>query len=195
MEELEARWTGERESRDLSKERREREKERVKASVLHGLYFLQESAESEKVLSARPRISLSTIDEWNDDNSLAAHSQLRIRRLQGLQNLQVMILVGAVVARTARRRLGRIKSSSSTTAIPSPLLRRRRPLSTTREEERDDDPLAAVRLTVNGRAVSVPRGLSILEAARSCGVLIPTLCAHPRLPAELLPSPPSSSSP
>ena len=131
MEELEARWTGERESRDLSKERREREKERVKASVLHGLYFLQESAESEKVLSARPRISLSTIDEWNDDNSLAAHSQLRIRRLQGLQNLQVMILVGAVVARTARRRLGRIKSSSSTweaAASPRPARRQSLPI-------------------------------------------------------------------
>jgi len=96
----------------------------------------------------------------------------------------MMKLLGAAAARTARRRLGRRKPPT----ISSP---RRRPLSSASPPppSDDEDPLAAVRLTVNGRAVSVPRGLSVLEAARSCGVLIPTLCAHPRL--DFIPSPSS----
>lgn len=41
-----------------------------------------------------------------------------------------------------------------------------------------------VHLTVNGRAVAVPEGTTLLEAARQAGVHVPTLCYHPRLPAQ-----------
>jgi len=37
-------------------------------------------------------------------------------------------------------------------------------------------------LTIEGRAVSVPAGTSILEAAKTAGVLIPHYCYHPGLP-------------
>jgi len=43
-----------------------------------------------------------------------------------------------------------------------------------------DTPL--VNLTIEGRAVSVPAGTSILEAAKTVGVLIPHYCYHPGLP-------------
>jgi NADH-quinone oxidoreductase subunit G len=39
-----------------------------------------------------------------------------------------------------------------------------------------------VNLTIEGRAVSVPAGTSILEAAKYAGVLIPHYCYHPGLP-------------
>ncbi len=39
-----------------------------------------------------------------------------------------------------------------------------------------------VSLTIEGRAVHVPDGLSILEAAKTAGVLIPHYCYHPGLP-------------
>jgi NADH-quinone oxidoreductase subunit G len=39
-----------------------------------------------------------------------------------------------------------------------------------------------VNLTIEGRAVSVPAGTSILEAARYAGVLVPHYCYHPGLP-------------
>jgi NADH-quinone oxidoreductase subunit G len=39
-----------------------------------------------------------------------------------------------------------------------------------------------VNLTVEGRAVAVPEGTSILEAAKHAGVLIPHYCYHPGLP-------------
>jgi NADH-quinone oxidoreductase subunit G/[NiFe] hydrogenase diaphorase moiety small subunit len=38
-----------------------------------------------------------------------------------------------------------------------------------------------VRLTINGRELEVPPGTTILEAARSAGIRIPTLCHHPDL--------------
>jgi NADH-quinone oxidoreductase subunit G/[NiFe] hydrogenase diaphorase moiety small subunit len=41
---------------------------------------------------------------------------------------------------------------------------------------------ATISLTVDGRPVSVPAGTSVLEAARLCGIRIPTLCHHPDLP-------------
>jgi NADH-quinone oxidoreductase subunit G/[NiFe] hydrogenase diaphorase moiety small subunit len=41
---------------------------------------------------------------------------------------------------------------------------------------------ATVRATINGREVEVASGTTILEAARACGVRIPTLCHHPDLP-------------
>src|SRR4051812_1542150 len=43
-----------------------------------------------------------------------------------------------------------------------------------------DSPM--VNLTIEGRAVSVPAGTSILEAAKHAGVLIPHYCYHPGLP-------------
>ena len=43
-----------------------------------------------------------------------------------------------------------------------------------------DTPL--VNLTIEGRPVSVPAGTSILEAAKTVGVLIPHYCYHPGLP-------------
>src|SRR6195952_4470105 len=39
-----------------------------------------------------------------------------------------------------------------------------------------------INLTIEGRPVSVPEGLSILEAAKTAGVLIPHYCYHPGLP-------------
>jgi NADH-quinone oxidoreductase subunit G len=39
-----------------------------------------------------------------------------------------------------------------------------------------------VSLTIEGRPVSVPAGTSILEAAKSAGVLVPHYCYHPGLP-------------
>jgi NADH-quinone oxidoreductase subunit G len=39
-----------------------------------------------------------------------------------------------------------------------------------------------VKLTIEGRAVSVPDGTSILEAAKLAGVLVPHYCYHPGLP-------------
>ena len=41
---------------------------------------------------------------------------------------------------------------------------------------------AMVTLTIEGRAVSVPAGTSILEAAKQAGVLVPHYCYHPGLP-------------
>jgi len=39
-----------------------------------------------------------------------------------------------------------------------------------------------VSLTIEGRAVSVPEGTTILEAAKAAGVLVPHYCYHPCLP-------------
>ena len=39
-----------------------------------------------------------------------------------------------------------------------------------------------INLTIEGRAVSVPEGTSILEAAKTAGILIPHYCYHPGLP-------------
>lgn len=39
-----------------------------------------------------------------------------------------------------------------------------------------------VSLTIEGRAVSVPEGTTILEAAKTAGILIPHYCYHPGLP-------------
>jgi NADH-quinone oxidoreductase subunit G len=43
-------------------------------------------------------------------------------------------------------------------------------------------PTPTVTLTVEGRPVTVPAGMSILEAAKRAGVLIPHYCYHPGLP-------------
>ena len=39
-----------------------------------------------------------------------------------------------------------------------------------------------VNLTIEGRPVTVPEGMSILEAAKTAGILIPHYCYHPGLP-------------
>ena len=39
-----------------------------------------------------------------------------------------------------------------------------------------------VSLTIEGRPVQVPAGTSILEAAKTAGILIPHYCYHPSLP-------------
>jgi NADH dehydrogenase/NADH:ubiquinone oxidoreductase subunit G len=41
-----------------------------------------------------------------------------------------------------------------------------------------------VSLTINGQTVRVPPGTTILEAARSIGIDIPTICYHPNLTAN-----------
>jgi predicted molibdopterin-dependent oxidoreductase YjgC len=38
-----------------------------------------------------------------------------------------------------------------------------------------------VKLTIDGKSVKVPKDTSVLAAARSAGITIPTLCYHPRL--------------
>jgi len=45
-----------------------------------------------------------------------------------------------------------------------------------------EEPIIA--LTINGKTVRVPIGTTILEAARSTGIHIPTLCYHPQLTAN-----------
>lgn len=41
-----------------------------------------------------------------------------------------------------------------------------------------------IHLTVNGRAIEVDEGATLLDAASKAGVHVPTLCHHPRLPAR-----------
>ena len=41
-----------------------------------------------------------------------------------------------------------------------------------------------IKLTVNGKAVELNEGSTLLDAAREIGVYIPTLCYHPRLPSH-----------
>jgi NADH-quinone oxidoreductase subunit G len=41
-----------------------------------------------------------------------------------------------------------------------------------------------IRLTVDGRAVELDDGATLLDAARAAGVYIPTFCHHPRLPSH-----------
>lgn len=41
-----------------------------------------------------------------------------------------------------------------------------------------------VRITINNQILTVPYGTTILEAARTAGIHIPTLCNHPDLPPE-----------
>ena len=38
-----------------------------------------------------------------------------------------------------------------------------------------------VRLTIDGMAISVPKGTLVIEAARRVGVMIPHFCYHPKL--------------
>ncbi len=50
-------------------------------------------------------------------------------------------------------------------------------ITTTREEQK----LGTVTLTIDGRKIEVPKGATILEAAQSAGIYIPTLCHDPDL--------------
>jgi NADH dehydrogenase/NADH:ubiquinone oxidoreductase subunit G len=45
-------------------------------------------------------------------------------------------------------------------------------------------PALPLSLTIDGQAVQVPPGTTILEAARSAGIDIPTICYHPNLTAN-----------
>ncbi len=38
-----------------------------------------------------------------------------------------------------------------------------------------------IKITINGRSLLVDQGLTVLEAAQSAGIYIPTLCHHPDL--------------
>ena len=42
--------------------------------------------------------------------------------------------------------------------------------------------MTTVTLTIDGHTTEVPAGTTILEAARTAGIYIPTLCHHPDLP-------------
>ena len=41
-----------------------------------------------------------------------------------------------------------------------------------------------ITLTINGQTVQAPKNATILEAARSAGIHIPTLCYHSELAPE-----------
>ncbi|HOG79452.1 MAG TPA: 2Fe-2S iron-sulfur cluster-binding protein, partial [Anaerolineaceae bacterium] len=38
-----------------------------------------------------------------------------------------------------------------------------------------------INLTIDGKAISVTEGTTVLQAAREAGIEIPTLCDHPEL--------------
>ena len=40
-----------------------------------------------------------------------------------------------------------------------------------------------INLTIDGTAVSVPKGTMLIEAAKQAGVLVPHYCYHPSLPS------------
>jgi NADH dehydrogenase/NADH:ubiquinone oxidoreductase subunit G len=44
-------------------------------------------------------------------------------------------------------------------------------------------------VTIDGMNVTVEKGATVLEAARSLGIYIPALCSHPHLPSSSHPSP------
>src|SRR5688500_18834615 len=50
----------------------------------------------------------------------------------------------------------------------------------------DSEPRPAVSLTINGVAVDVAPGTTILEAARQAGIDIPTICYHEHLTANAI---------
>ncbi|NCP78380.1 MAG: 2Fe-2S iron-sulfur cluster binding domain-containing protein, partial [Desulfuromonadales bacterium] len=41
--------------------------------------------------------------------------------------------------------------------------------------------MSDVRLTIDGKEVTASRGMTLLDAAQSVGIAIPTLCHHPQL--------------
>ena len=45
--------------------------------------------------------------------------------------------------------------------------------------------IVTVNLTIDGQAVEVPAGATILEAARKVDIYIPSLCYHPDLPPAI----------
>jgi iron-only hydrogenase group A len=69
----------------------------------------------------------------------------------------------------------------------APLLKRRAPLSQLFQPDAEPRPVspdaigATVSVTIDGMDTKVPLGTTILEAAKSIGVRIPTLCYHPDL--------------
>jgi NADH dehydrogenase/NADH:ubiquinone oxidoreductase subunit G len=47
-----------------------------------------------------------------------------------------------------------------------------------------DDTTPTIELTIDGRAVRVPAGSTLLEAAAALGIHVPTICYHPHLTAN-----------
>ncbi len=43
------------------------------------------------------------------------------------------------------------------------------------------EPIKTVTLTIDGRETTVPKGMTVLQAARDMGIIIPTFCWHPKL--------------
>ena len=41
-----------------------------------------------------------------------------------------------------------------------------------------------INVTIDGTAITVEKGATVLEAARSAGIYIPALCSHPNLPSS-----------
>jgi NADH-quinone oxidoreductase subunit G len=52
---------------------------------------------------------------------------------------------------------------------------------TVKKETTTEGQTATVTLTIDGRQVTVPKGTTVLEAARKLGIDIPTFCWHPKL--------------
>lgn len=67
-------------------------------------------------------------------------------------------------------------ASFSTTPLAIPTIPS--PTTTTPAEEK------LVNVEINGRSIAVPAYSTILEAARAAGAFVPTLCAHPSIPAR-----------
>jgi predicted molibdopterin-dependent oxidoreductase YjgC len=44
--------------------------------------------------------------------------------------------------------------------------------------------MAVLNITIDGGTLSVEKGITVLEAARSAGIYIPALCSHPNLPSS-----------
>ncbi|MDF1543769.1 MAG: NADH-quinone oxidoreductase subunit NuoG, partial [bacterium] len=51
------------------------------------------------------------------------------------------------------------------------------------KEKAESTPVTMVTLTIDDQSVTVPKGTTVLEAARSVGIDIPTFCWHPKLKA------------
>ena len=51
----------------------------------------------------------------------------------------------------------------------------------TKEYKATETSVPTVTLIINGKSITVPKGTSILEAARMNGIIIPSFCWHPKL--------------
>lgn len=51
----------------------------------------------------------------------------------------------------------------------------------TKAKEQAEQAVPTVTLTIDGRETTVPKGTTVLDAARAMGITIPSFCAHPKL--------------